>query len=205
MSVDPDRIRIAVDGPEVEIKVRGSRFPARVAAVADARAAAGVLDRIRRAHHGASHHCWAARWGDAGASERFDDDGEPSGTAGRPILDVLRGADVTDGVVVVTRYFGGTKLGTGGLSRAYGDAARAALDAAGTAWRTLTERIEVRCAFDQVGAVEAVLARGAAGIESVDRTFEDGARFVVTAHRSRADDLAGAIVDATSGRASIAR
>ena len=114
-----------------EIEVSRSRFLAEASRVETEEDARAAIVRVRRAHPDARHHCTAFVLGPRREIERSNDDGEPSGTAGAPILDTLRGADLTDAVVVVTRWFGGTLLGTGGLARAYGDAARAALEAAG--------------------------------------------------------------------------
>jgi len=99
--------------------------------------ARGVIEQVRKEHWDARHHCSAFVIGPARDIERAHDDGEPPGTGGAPMLEVLRGRRVTDVVAVVTRWFGGTMLGTGGLARAYGDAVRAAVEST-----TLVERVE---------------------------------------------------------------
>ena len=104
-----------------------SRFLAHVARAETEAAARAVIAEARAAHHDARHHCSAFVLGADAMLRRSNDDGEPSGTAGRPMLDVLGGRGLSDVVVVVTRWFGGTLLGTGGLTRAYGDATAAAL------------------------------------------------------------------------------
>ncbi|TXJ04441.1 MAG: YigZ family protein [Aeromicrobium sp.] len=108
----------------------------------------------RAMHHDARHHCTAFVLGPDGTVRRSNDDGEPSGTAGRPILDAISGRDLVDVAVVVTRWFGGTLLGTGGLTRAYGDSAAEALDAAGVRQRELWHAVEVRASHAQAGALE---------------------------------------------------
>ncbi|MBE6484194.1 MAG: YigZ family protein [Actinomycetaceae bacterium] len=115
-----------------EIVVKRSRFLAAVARVPDAAAARAFIDAERAATPDARHHCTAFLVSVPGAAPQShsSDDGEPSGTAGRPMLDVLTGSGVTDIVAVVTRYFGGTLLGTGGLVRAYSDAVRECLEGA---------------------------------------------------------------------------
>lgn len=201
---DPDRYFTVADGPEAEIKVRGSRFIGRVFHVSDDAAASTALERARRRHHAARHHCWAARLGPPGAvRERSDDGGEPSGTGGRPILARLQRALTHDALVVVTRYFGGTKLGTGGLARAYGDAAQAALDAAPREVVRIETRLSIECAFEDLGAVEATLARAGSDVHAIDREFVPGPRLILRVRRSRADALTAAIVEATSGRATV--
>jgi uncharacterized YigZ family protein len=120
---------LAGDG-EAEIRVQRSRFVAYVAAARDEAAARARVDAAAQRHHDARHVCWAARFGADAARELRVDAGEPAGTAGPPILAALRQAGLTDCIAVVVRYFGGVKLGTGGLARAYGEAAAAALAAA---------------------------------------------------------------------------
>jgi len=112
-----------------EIKVQRSRFLAEVHPVSDEEEARAFLDDMTRRHHDARHHCFAWRLGHGPDQVEFRSDaGEPSGSAGEPILNALRQAEVTDSVAVVARWFGGVKLGTGGLGRAYRQAATEALD-----------------------------------------------------------------------------
>ncbi|WP_232680514.1 YigZ family protein [Nocardioides sp. R-C-SC26] len=143
---------------EAEIEVKRSRFLAtlkRVTAEDDARA---LVARLRKEHGDARHHCSAFVIGPPPRSvERSHDDGEPAGTAGAPMLEVLRGAEVSDVVVVVTRWFGGTLLGAGGLVRAYGDAVRSALAEAGTTPRERLREFEVALDHGVAGRVESEL------------------------------------------------
>ena len=112
----------------IENVVVNSRFIATIGPAASVDEAKAFIAEMRAAMPDASHHVYAYKVGFGGSvTEGMSDDGEPSGTSGPPILAVLRGANLGDVVIVVTRYFGGTKLGTGGLVRAYGNAARAAL------------------------------------------------------------------------------
>jgi len=107
-------------------KIKGSRFIVTTSPIATEQQFKDILFRIQKAHPNANHHCWAWRLGSE--RERSSDDGEPSGSAGEPILQRLRRADLVDSAVIVTRYFGGTKLGVGGLIRAYGGAAGEVID-----------------------------------------------------------------------------
>ena len=116
-----------------EIEVKRSRFIASLARVGTEAEAAGFIEGIRKLHRDARHNCFAYRIAASDILERSSDDGEPSGTAGRPMLDILKGTELTDTVAVVTRYFGGKLLGTGGLVRAYSDALREAIMASETA------------------------------------------------------------------------
>lgn len=124
----PEPYRIPTGEHRTETEVLRSRFIATISPAPTVDDAKAFLARIRAEMPNASHHVYAFRVGyGASVTEGMSDDGEPSGTAGPPVLAVLRGSDIGDIVIVVTRYFGGTKLGTGGLVRAYGDAARTAL------------------------------------------------------------------------------
>ena len=126
-------VRTAARPATTEALVRGSRFIGSVWPLEELAAVERLLAALKGEHPGASHHCWAFRFGEV---QRFSDGGEPAGTAGRPMLEVLlkRGVDRT--LAAVVRYFGGTKLGAGGLARAYGAGVARALDAAGTRpWR----------------------------------------------------------------------
>lgn len=160
---------------EAEIEVKRSRFLCTVARVEDEAAARAVVERLRREHWDARHHCSAfvlgpdpsTGSGQAQRVERSSDDGEPAGTAGAPMLEVLRGAGVSDVVAVVTRWFGGTLLGAGGLVRAYGDAVRAGLDVAGTRERRLVRELDLVISHADAGRVEGDLrARGVAVLDA---------------------------------------
>ena len=134
--------KILVQPSGTETKVRGSRFIARAQPASSREKAEAFIEAIKKDQHDASHHCFAYRIGLAdNATSRYYDDGEPSGTAGKPILAAIDAAGLTDTVLVVTRYFGGTKLGTGGLARAYGHAARLALENARIETRTVNTKL----------------------------------------------------------------
>lgn len=121
------------------LEIKRSRFLGTVTRVDSEEAARAVVEAARKEHWDARHHCSAFVLGPDGRVARSSDDGEPAGTAGAPMLEVLRGAGVSDVVAVVTRWFGGVLLGAGGLVRAYGDAVRAALDDAGVVERQLRQ------------------------------------------------------------------
>jgi putative IMPACT (imprinted ancient) family translation regulator len=138
----PDAYAVLADAGSAELKVKGSRFLALALPVADAAAARRERAALALAHPDASHHCWALRLGPpASALARADDAGEPGGSAGAPIARALVAAGVSDALCVVLRWFGGTKLGLGGLIRAYGEVARAALAVAPRAERLALLRL----------------------------------------------------------------
>lgn len=131
MPLRPPRRYLTLASPaSAELEVKRSRFVCDVAPVPSEEDARAFVESVRSATRDARHHCTAFVLGPDGGTQRSNDDGEPSGTAGAPMLDVLRGQGLTDVVAVVTRWFGGTLLGTGGLIRAYGDAVSAAVDTA---------------------------------------------------------------------------
>ena len=155
---ESDLRRVPAREGRSEVREKASRFFGFAARAADAAAAEQFLDRIRREYHDATHVAFAWRLGPPRAeSVRASDAGEPSGTAGRPIAAAIVSSELTDVVVAVVRYYGGTKLGTGGLARAYRDAAGSALAACGSAEVYETERIEVRPSHARIGAVRRLI------------------------------------------------
>jgi len=163
-------LTIARDG-EAEIEVKRSRFRCTLQRVPDEAAARAVVDRLRKEHWDARHHCSAFVLGPTSSIQRSSDDGEPAGTAGAPMLEVLRGAGVSDVVAVVTRWFGGTLLGAGGLVRAYGDAVRAALDEVGVLTRELVIEYELTVGHAEAGRLESELR--ARGVQILDASYAD--------------------------------
>jgi len=113
---------------EIALEIKRSKFIGRSFRRAAPAAALDAVQSVRETYRDADHHCWAYRVGVQGEQARYNDDGEPQGTAGPPILQVLERKDVTNALIVVTRYFGGIKLGTGGLAHAYGEAAKLVLE-----------------------------------------------------------------------------
>lgn len=141
----------------VERESKRSRFIATLAPVDDASAAGAVIDRIRGEFHGASHHCTAMVLGVDGGWHHTNDDGEPSSTAGAPMLAVLTGAELTDVVAVVTRHFGGTLLGAGGLVRAYGGVVAEAVTTATRIARRPVTRYRLQVPMADAGRIEHLL------------------------------------------------
>src|SRR3954470_7989220 len=139
-----------------EIREKGSVFLAVLGPAADETAARALLAGLEKEFPDATHHCWAWRLG-APPRERSADAGEPAGTAGMPILQVLRGAGLSDVMAVVVRWFGGTKLGKGGLARAYASAAREALRTLPVRSRVPIVRLTLRVPHEKVGAVKRLI------------------------------------------------
>src|SRR4051795_6823836 len=147
-----------------EIREKGSVFLAVLGPAADEAAARALLACLEKEFPDATHHCWAWRLG-APPRERSADAGEPAGTAGMPILQVLRGAGLSDVLAVVVRWFGGTKLGKGGLARAYAGASREALAGLPVAIRAPVVRLTLRVPYEQVGAVKRLIHPPAVELE----------------------------------------
>lgn len=181
--------------------IKGSRFITTVAPVDSESTAKALVDEVRAEFPDASHHCTAWRLARP-AIDRCSDDGEPSGSAGRPILAQLTGRDLVNVAVVVTRYFGGTKLGVGGLVRAYGAAAGAALDRADLIDDTPTVTFNTTVGYDDADRVQRALAEMGATV--VDTDFGSKVGFTVSIPEHRVDDAVRTLADATAGRAEIA-
>jgi uncharacterized YigZ family protein len=155
------------------------------------------VERLRKQHWDARHHCSAFRL--QPDVERSSDDGEPAGTAGAPMLEVLRGHEVSDVVAVVTRWFGGTLLGAGGLVRAYGDAVRAGLGEAGTLRRSLVREHVLRLEHSEAGRVESELR--ARGVVVIDTTYADRVALTLGVPPEGEDRVAALVAELTGGTA----
>jgi len=188
-------LTIARDG-EATLEVKRSRFLCTLRRVEQESEARALVDELRRAHWDARHHCSAFVIGPDAMLQRSSDDGEPAGTAGAPMLEVLRGHGVSDVAVVVTRWFGGILLGAGGLVRAYGDAVAAGLAEVGTLERRLLEEWSVRLDHTEAGRVEAELRTR--GVEVLDTTYAQDVRLLLGVTDPRA--LVATVAALTSGR-----
>jgi uncharacterized YigZ family protein len=179
------------------IEVKHSRFLAQAAPVESAAQALAFLADIARTP--ATHHCWAYRIGN---DYRSSDDGEPAGTAGRPILAAIDGQGFDRVMVVVTRWYGGVNLGAGGLVRAYGGTAAECLRTAPRRALIDYRELVVQAGFEDTGAVHAALA--AHGAERLDEAFDaEGLRMRVRLPADRVEALAAQLRDATRNRARI--
>ncbi|HUO85917.1 MAG TPA: YigZ family protein [Thermoanaerobaculia bacterium] len=175
-----------------ELRERGSRFLAVVAPANDEEAALATLADLAAEHRDATHHCFAWRLGPT-PRERASDAGEPSGTAGVPILQVLRGRRLSDVVAVVVRWYGGTKLGKGGLARAYAAATRLAADELAIERRFARREIAVRLPYERLGAVKRLLHPPE--IELVEERYGEQAELVLAVRAGRDGELTAALAD----------
>lgn len=172
----------AATAAEAELRERGSRFRAFVLPAGDEAAARAALADLARRFPDATHHCWAYRLGEP-PRERSSDAGEPAGTAGVPILRTLAGAGLSDVLAVVVRWFGGTKLGKGGLARAYAAATRAALAGLVVVERVPTVELALVVPHERVGAVKRLLRPP--HVELVREEYGERARLVLAVEEER--------------------
>ena len=191
--------RVPKERTRVEIKVSNSRFIATVAPAGSVQEARVFIRSIREEMPDATHHVYAFRIGHgASVSEGLSDDGEPAGTAGPPAMAVLRGSDVGDVVLVITRYFGGTKLGTGGLVAAYAEAARVAFAALETEEKVVRVTCALQVPYAAVDAVRRTLARCRCVIESEDFAGDVTLRVLVPVEEI--DGVRAALRELSGGR-----
>jgi uncharacterized YigZ family protein len=178
-----------------ETEIKKSRFLAHASPAATPEAALAFLEAVRDPE--ASHNCWAYR---VASAARCSDDGEPNGTAGRPILGAIEKLGLDQTVVVVTRHFGGIKLGAGGLARAYGGTAAKCLRLAPKRPLIVLARARLRIGFELLGTVYPLLERH--GARKVEESFsEDGALLVLEAEEAALHQLGEALREASAGRA----
>ncbi|MBO0919421.1 YigZ family protein [Cellulomonas sp. zg-ZUI222] len=191
----PSYLTIARDG-EATLEIKRSRFLCTLRRVEQESDARALVEEMRKTHWDARHHCSAFVIGPDAMLQRSSDDGEPAGTAGAPMLEVLRGHRVSDVAVVVTRWFGGILLGAGGLVRAYGDAVSAGLAEVGTLERRLLQEWAVRLDHTEAGRVEGELR--ARGVEVLEATYAHDVRLLLGVEDPQA--LVAPLAALTSGR-----
>jgi uncharacterized YigZ family protein len=179
-----------------ENKVKGSVFIGAIGPAENSEAAERFVEGIRKNHHDATHNCFAYRINQN--NFRYSDDGEPSGTAGRPILTMIDKHQLTEVALVVTRYFGGTKLGTGGLIRAYGECADAAIKTARIVRRTIYSSVELAYPFEMINKVQHLVHKYK-GIINENGTAE-GMTANIQIAASRLEDFKKELTTQTAGK-----
>jgi len=197
-----DRIITLAGAGSAGTRVRGSRFLA-VAEAAPGREDAGkIVRREEKKYHGAAHHCWAWRALESPVElYAYDDDGEPGGTAGVPILQAIEHAGLSGVVVVVTRYFGGVKLGTGGLVRAYAEAAARALAAAKPRSGMISREFELTFDYSLTGRITHLIESLPAVV--ISRRFGENVGLNIAVALHKADSLVSLLTEAAAGKIGI--
>jgi len=178
-----------------ETKVKGSKFIASATNVSDKTSAIEFLETIRGEYFDATHNCFAYRIGYDGMEYRASDDGEPKGSAGKPILFSITKFNLSDVIVVVTRYFGGAKLGVGGLARAYSEAADLVLSGCEfkTIHRTLT--IRVLCVYEDISLIKRLIDEYAVSFKEY---YSDAVEFLVEVHITKTEEFIGKVSSMTN-------
>ena len=187
-----------------EYEEKRSRFLGRIVPVADDAQARQIIDGERKKYPDARHHCWA--WILPDGSYRWSDGGEPGGTAGAPMLDILKSANVYGAVVVVTRYFGGTLLGSGGLVRAYSKAASLSLTDAGTEPDPEKETLMVTCRWDSLDRVHRLIREYSGTLLSSDYASDpEGPVMTAELLKENTESFISRFTDITGGKGKIQR
>ena len=194
-----EQYKTVYEGGEGELVEKKSRFIATVRPVKTEEEANQFVEEMRKKYWDARHNCWAFILGERQEFKRCSDDGEPSQTAGKPMMDVLTGAGLTDVVVVVTRYFGGTLLGTGGLVRAYSGAVQEGLKNSTVITKYLGVKLSVTTDYNGVGKLQYLFGQKEIPILSAEYT--DKVVFTVLVESSRIQEIKKAITEATSATA----
>jgi uncharacterized YigZ family protein len=197
------RYPILADRHRTELVIDRSRFVCTVAPAESVADAQLFVRDVQREFPGATHNCWAFLVGAPGSSDRIglSDDGEPHGTAGRPMFTVLQHSGLGDIAAVVTRYFGGVKLGTGGLVKAYGGAVQHALDSAPRTMRITRIDINVRVGYASITALKQLFPTFE--VDVVQELFDVDVQFLLRCPDDHAEALKRAIADVTRGQAAI--
>ena len=202
MAAVPERYRTVAGRGQAAFEVRGSEFLGHVAPAETVADAEAFVEAVREEYADATHNVPAYRVRAAPLREYASDAGEPTGSAGKPALNVLQGEELANVAAVVTRYFGGTELGVGGLARAYGRAVKEAVTDAETTERRPHERFAVTVDSDDSGSVRGLLEGADADFEAA---YEARVHFAVRAPVESATALRDRLRSATSGRAEIDR
>ena len=189
------------EGGEGEIIEKKSRFIATTRLVKTEEDAAAFIEEMRKKYWDATHNCFAYVIGERREIVRCSDDGEPSGTAGRPMLDVLLGEELYDTAVVVTRYFGGTLLGTGGLVRAYSKAVQEGLACSRVITKYHGVLAEVDTDYNGVGKLQYLFAQRE--IPVMDSQYTEAVKMQILIPKGKEEEIKKAVTEATSARAQV--
>lgn len=186
------------DRGEDRFEEKKSEFIGYAKRVENEEEAKDFINEIKSIHKQARHNCWAYVIGEKMNIQRYSDDGEPQGTAGIPILEVMKKSNITDCAVVVTRYFGGILLGTGGLTRAYTKGASIGIKAAGIVEKVIGLKLSFEMEYDLFGKIQYICGQNSWHIE--DTEYTDKVIVHILCEKNIADTIESEIVEATSGK-----
>lgn len=195
---DQGSFRVLLEGGQGEYEEKKSRFIATVRKCGSEGEALAFIEEMKKKYWDARHNCYAYCLGDRGELARCSDDGEPGGTAGRPMLEMLLGEEIRNAAVVVTRYFGGVLLGTGGLVRAYTRAVQEGLKHCRVGW--MRPGVELLAVTDYNGIGKILYLLKNAGIEPVSSEYTDRVTLRLVIPKSEADAIQNRMVEATGGK-----
>ncbi len=195
------QLKTVYKGGENEIIEKKSRFIATVIPAEDEDTALAFIEAMKKKYWNASHNCYAYVIGERGELQRCSDDGEPGGTAGRPMLDVLLGEEIRNVAVVVTRYFGGTLLGTGGLVRAYSSATKAGLEASTVITKIWGSKLMISTDYTGLGKIQYIL--GQRGLKILDSQYTDQVLLTVMIPETELKEVEEELVEGTNGQAGL--
>ncbi|AXU26788.1 TPA: YigZ family protein [Clostridioides difficile] len=184
-----------------EITIEKSVFIGYAKPIKSEEEALEFINEIKKKHKDATHNVWAYTVGKNMNIQRYSDDGEPQGTAGIPTLEVIKKEDLRDVAIVVTRYFGGTKLGAGGLVRAYTKGAKLGLEAGKIIYKVMYQEVKVKIDYTQLGKVQNELMN--LGYFIKDTVYEDNVEIVVYSRLEDVEKLSEKMIDITSGTGKI--
>lgn len=196
-------IKIVYQGNSAEIVEKKSRFIADIFSVSSEEEALQILEKVKKKYWDARHHCWAYAIGVEQVQERCSDDGEPSGTAGKPILEVIRGNEIHNVLIVVTRYFGGTLLGTGGLVRAYTQAAQEGIAVSTIVTKTQGYKVKIQTDYTTLGKIQYLL--GQKGVQIIDSVYQENVEVFVYISKEEETVLQRDITEVTNGQTVVER
>lgn len=192
-------IKILYEGGTGELEEKKSRFIANTLPISSQEEALEFIEKTKKRYWDARHNCYAYVLGDHHEIQRFSDDGEPGGTAGKPMLDVLIGEELHNVAVVVTRYFGGTLLGTGGLVRAYASATQAGLSASKIITKRFGFKLKITTDYTGLGKIQYIL--GEKKIKTLDSEYTDQVVLHILIPNEMLDEIKEEVTEGTAGRA----
>ena len=196
-----ESIKVITSNGTGEIVEKKSRFIGNVFSVASVKEAEEKIAEISKKYWDARHNCYAYVIGENGESTKCSDNGEPSGTAGKPILEVINGEGITNVLIIVTRYFGGVLLGTGGLVRAYTQAAQAGIAASGVGELVYSQKLTLTVAYDKVNTIQYFLGQKSITIQ--DSRYAADVEFDICVKESDVETIKNELVSKCEGQITI--